>query len=106
MGAYKKLVRDKIPEIIRKNGEEPIVRILDDNEYKRELEKKLQEECLEVVSATISSERMEELADVVEVVIALAKIEGKSFEEILDIAKRKSEKRGGFSGKVYLEGVK
>lgn len=105
MGLYKKLVRDKIPEIIRKNGEEPVISILDDNEYKRELENKLQEECLEVVSTTISSERIEELADVVEVVIALAKAEGKSFEDVLTIAKKKREKRGGFSEKIYLEGV-
>ena len=47
MKNFNKLVRDKIPEIIRENGETPKVRILDDVEYERELNKKLQEEVNE-----------------------------------------------------------
>lgn len=105
MSSYKKLVRDRIPNIIRENGEEPITRILGDEEYKKELEKKLQEECLEVVNASNSKEKMEELADVVEVVMALAVSEGKTFEDVLNVASLKRQKRGGFSDKIYLEGV-
>ena len=41
---YNKLVRDNIPNIIKSNGENPIIRILNDEEYKIELEKKLNEE--------------------------------------------------------------
>ena len=37
---YNKLVRDKIPKIIENDGETPVVRVLNDNEYKKELEKK------------------------------------------------------------------
>lgn len=48
---YHKLVRDNIPNIIKANGEVPIVEILDDDRYKEELEKKLMEECQEVLSA-------------------------------------------------------
>lgn len=36
---YNKLVRDKIPEIIEKDSERPFVRILDEEEYKKELKK-------------------------------------------------------------------
>lgn len=59
MRSYKKLVRDLIPDIIKGNGEEPITRILDDVEYKLELEKKLVEECNEVLSTDMSEERLE-----------------------------------------------
>lgn len=47
-----KLVRDKIPEIISSNNETPVTRILSDLEYKEELEKKLYEEYLEVLTST------------------------------------------------------
>ena len=41
---YNKLVRDNIPDIIKENGEMPVIRLLDDISYKSELEKKLYEE--------------------------------------------------------------
>lgn len=62
---YNKLVRDKIPEIISDNGEKPIVRILNDTEYKEALEKKLYEEYLEVIHA-YGNDRLEELADMLD----------------------------------------
>ena len=103
--SYKKLVRDKIPDIIKSNGEEPIIRYLDDIEYKIELEKKLKEECEEVILSN-GLDRIEELGDLLEVMISLANIEGKTLEEIIEICDSKREKRGGFSRKLYLEGVK
>lgn len=42
-----KLVRDKIPEIIIAHGKKPITRILNDDEYIEELDKKLNEEITE-----------------------------------------------------------
>ena len=68
---YNKLVRDNIPEIIKSNGETPITRILDDEEYKKELERKLLEEYNEVLESS-GDDRMEELADMLEVMISIA----------------------------------
>ena len=101
---YKKLVRDKIPEIILSKGETPITRILSDAEYKEELEKKLHEEYLEVLDATGDS-RIEELADMLEVMEALAGVENKTLEDVLSVKAKKQEKRGAFKDRIYLEGV-
>lgn len=102
---YNKLVRDKIPEIIKKNNGEPVIRILDDNEYKQELEKKLYEEYHEVLKTKTTEERIEELADMLEIISSLAKLENKSLEDVINIGKKKEQKRGGFEEKIFLEKV-
>ena len=101
---YNKLVRDRIPEIIESNGEKPIISILDNNSYKEELEKKLYEEYLEVIESSYSS-RIEELADMLEVINALAKLEDKTLGDVIEVAKEKSLKRGAFDKKIFLEKV-
>ncbi len=102
---YNQLVRDKIPTIISQDNQVPVPRILDDDAYKKALECKLVEECEEVLQATTSQSRIEELADVIEVVRALAAVEQQTFEEVCAIAKTKRHKRGGFSQKIYLEKI-
>jgi len=102
---YKKLVRDKIPDIIKENGEFPIFDILSDDDYKKELERKLLEECNEVLNSS-GSDRIEELADLLEVMIFLAKLEGNSYEDIERTRILKNEKRGSFTKKYYLKDVK
>lgn len=102
---YKKLVRDNIPTIISNNGETPITRILSNDEYKQELEKKLYEEYQEVLNTTTSNDRIEELADMLEIIISLAKLENKSLNDVIEVAKIKREKRGGFEERIYLEKV-
>lgn len=105
MGKYKKLVRDKIPDIIKSNGETPTVRVLDEVEYKQELEKKLHEEYLEVLYSTTKEERIDELADLIEVISALSVLEGSSLEEVIKHALEKREKRGSFQKRLFLEDV-
>ena len=102
---YNKLVRDKIPEIIKNNHGKPFIRILNDNEYKKELEKKLYEEYLEVLDTETSEERIEELGDMLEIISSLAKLENTTLEDVINIAKQKQEKRGGFEEKIFLEKV-
>ncbi len=102
--SYKKLVRDKIPDIILSNGEVPITRILSLDEYKIELERKLKEETEEVLNSN-GNDRIEELADLLEVMISLAKLEERDFKDIEDACILKREKRGSFSKRLYLDGV-
>ena len=101
---YNKLVRDRIPQIIESNGETPIIKILKDEEYKKELENKLLEEYNEVINAK-SNDRIEELADMIEVIRALARLENKTLDDVISIADNKNEKRGGFEEKIFLKKV-
>ena len=100
---YDKLVRDKIPEIIEKNGSETVVRTLDDNEYRRELYWKLEEEVNEVLKATSRAQLIEELADVLEVLKSIAKLENKTMADIVEVAQEKKLVKGGFEKRIYLE---
>ena len=84
---YNKLVRDKIPDIIKKNGENPIIRVLQDVEYKIELEKKLKEELAETLASS-GNDRIEELADMLEVMISLANLEDKTLDDIIDVCNK------------------
>ena len=102
---YNKLVRDNIPEIIVGNGGTPFTRILDDSEYKSELERKLNEEYQEVLGTTTSDERIEELADMLEIIDALANLEGKTLDDVKNVADQKKLKRGGFVKRIFLEKV-
>ena len=101
---YNKLVRDNIPNIIKKNNETPITRVLNEDEYKKELELKLYEEYKEIIE-TKGNERLEELADMIEVIKALASLEIKKLKDIIDIADEKASKRGSFSNRIFLEKV-
>lgn len=101
---YNKLVRDKIPNIIEEKGETPVIKVLNENDYKKELEKKLCEEYKEVIEAS-GDERIEELADMLEVIRALASLENKNLNDIIDIADKKNKKRGAFDEKIFLEKV-
>lgn len=105
MKKYNKLVRDKIPEVIKSNGSKPITRIMDDNEYEKELLMKLLEETNEVLSAKTNEEILEECADVTEVIFSIVELKGYSIEDLLETRKQKFEKRGGFKEKIFLENV-
>ena len=102
---YNKLVRDKIPEIIKNNGEEPIYSILDDSSYIDCLEKKLNEEYQEVLSASSNDEKLEELADMLEIIDALSNVYGNGLDDVFLKKDNKKNKRGGFENKIFVEKV-
>ena len=95
-----KLVRDRIPEIIIADGKKPITRILEKDEYQRELDKKLNEEIAEYQA----DKSIEEMADVLEVLFAICEARGHSVEELMEVRSAKREKRGGFEQKIFWSG--
>jgi len=102
---YNKLVRDKIPEIIKSNNGEPFYRELNDEEYWEYLLKKDNEELEEVRSALSFEERKKELADKLEIIRAMAEFNGFTLQDIINEADIKKEKRGGFQKRLLLEKV-
>jgi predicted house-cleaning noncanonical NTP pyrophosphatase (MazG superfamily) len=97
MKEYHKLIRDRIPEIIDSTGRSAVIRTLSDEEYPIYLEAKLDEE----VGEYHRDQNLEELADVLEVVYALADRIG-TRKELMDIFEKKHRDRGGFSKGYFL----
>lgn len=96
-----KLVRDKIPEVIRANGEVPSTRVAERAEYRRLLAAKLSEEVLEFIA---SDGDPGELADIMEVVLALADDLGIDRRELEKLRAEKAAERGGFSQRIVWSG--
>ena len=96
-----KLVRDRIPEIIRAEGLEPVIYTADAEEYGSRLRDKLQEEVAEFIA---SDNDPEELADILEVLYALAELAGTSREQLEKLRAVKAEKRGGFADRIVWSG--
>ncbi len=96
---YNKLVRDKIPaEINSTEGRKANWRIMEDEEYIKELNKKLLEEAHEF----IEENAVEELADIMEVIQSIMRVKNISYEELKKVQALKREQKGGFNDRVYL----
>lgn len=105
MKIFNKLVRDKIPEIISHSGKIPNFEVIkNDKDYLDCLEKKLLEECNEVINANLD-DKIEELSDVLEVIHSISKFLGISLDELEKIRINKKEKRGGFKSRFFLKSV-
>ena len=100
--SYHKLVRDRIPEIIEADGKVCICETLSDGDYIYLLDQKLNEELAEYQE----SKSLEELADLLEVVQAVAKARGWTLEELERVRANKADKRGGFDKKILLKEVR
>lgn len=102
--SYSKLVRDRIPEIIKAEGSEPVTRVLDQASFRTALLAKLVEEAQEA-GAAAPADLPGELADVLEVLRALLTELDMTWEELAGLADRKSGERGGFQRRIFLERV-
>lgn len=98
MRIYNKLVRDKIPDIITANGGEYSAKTLTDEEYLSALDSKLSEELQEYYE----SHNLEELADLLEVIYAIANARGYSAGQLDSMREWKAQKRGRFDNKIML----
>ena len=99
MKEYNKLVRDKIVDIIEADGRKAEYRILDNVEFRNELNKKLQEEVHEY----LEDNNVEELADIVEVIYGILNSMNVSIDDFEKIRLAKKEKRGAFDKRIFLE---
>ena len=95
---YDKLVRDKIPEIIADSGKKATFRVLTKSEYMEYLEKKLDEEVAEFHE----SKDIEELADIMEVLIAITIAKGSSADRLIGERLKKMTSHGSFSKRILL----
>lgn len=96
---YNKLVRDKIPEIIKEKGENAVTHIAEEKEYWLKLKEKLEEELCKF----LESENPEELADILEVIYAICDFKNIQKEKLENLRAQKSAKRGGFKKRIILE---
>lgn len=98
---YDKLVRDRIPQVVREDGETPIVHEAEGEEYRDRLASKLLEEAEEYAE----SRRVEELADVLEVLDAIQAARALEDGELSRLRVEKAEERGRFDKGIVLERV-
>ena len=96
---FNKLVRDKIPEIIKIRGDVPFVHIADEKEYEGALRTKLGEEVKEF----LADPSVEEVADILEVLRAICELKGVEINNLEEVRKKKVEERGGFKQRIILE---
>ena len=98
---YNKLVRDRIPEIIKSFGKSCTTEILSAEDYLRMIDAKLDEELAEYHE----DQNIEELADLLEVIRAAAIARGYSLEDLERVRTEKAAKRGGFEKRILLKEV-
>lgn len=99
MKTYNKLVRDKIPTIIKNDGCECKFHVANQKEFEEKLYEKLQEELVEFVGKPSA----EEIADMLEVIETIAKLHNISLEQIKVEKIKKRKDRGGFNERIILE---
>ena len=102
---YNKLIRDKIPEIIKKNGANPKISVLEKEQFKNALKEKLVEEAKELLEAKTDDEILNELSDVLQLVESIALNNDTTLAKVEKQKEKKKVERGGFDKKLFLEYV-
>lgn len=96
-------MRDRIPEIIKKNGDGCVIKKLNQKEFKIEALKKVVEEANELLGAKDSKiEMIKELADLQEIIEAVMDSNKISKREVVKEKTARNKQRGGFTKKIFL----
>ena len=98
---YRKLIRDKIPEIIKANGGDFKTRILNNREFEKELRDKLVEEAKETAKAK-PKDLLNELSDILELIKTIAQVHKLDFKKIEKTRIKKRRERGEFKKRLFL----
>ncbi|MBT3582388.1 nucleoside triphosphate pyrophosphohydrolase [Candidatus Woesearchaeota archaeon] len=98
---YDKLVRDKVPEIIKTFDRIPFTHTAEDDEYIKKLKAKL----LEEVNEFINTDEEKELADILEIIYAICESKGIELAELEVTRRQKAKEKGSFKQKLILEKV-
>ncbi len=101
MKRYDKLVRDRIPEIIMREGSKPSFHRVHGEALKKYARAKILEEAKEYEK----SSDIEELSDLLEAIYFCCKLEKISWDEMTAKIQKKRAERGGFEGGIILEKV-
>ena len=99
---YNKLVRDRIPEIIKASGKSCVTEILSATDYLCMIDAKMDEELTEYHK----DQNIEELADLIEVIYAATIARGYTLEQLEQVRAEKATKRGIFEKKILLKEVR
>jgi predicted house-cleaning noncanonical NTP pyrophosphatase (MazG superfamily) len=98
---HRKLIRDKIPQVIEAAGDKYETRIMDEKEYEKELKKKLMEEAKELNEAP-KEKILNEMADVLELLKSISDFYKIDFKLVEEKQANKRKERGGFKKRLFL----
>lgn len=100
--SYNKLIRDKIPELLKQSGKTFVTHRASEKEYWEKLKLKLLEEVYEFSE----NDNTEELADILEIVDAICEYKKINKTTLQSVKNKKMRDRGKFTKRIILKEVK
>lgn len=102
---YNKLIRGKVPELIRRDGQFPVTRVLDREARRAALLNKLRDEVNDLDTAGERNQILDEAADVYEILLTIISEAGYVDRDLYSHARKKRLERGSFDAGIWLERI-